>query len=136
MLLTPEERPAPPFALLPSTWTHRSRIWATVTPIVLDRFAPRRHRDQDAEAQAAIVTACERIGLPQPTQIRLLPISRFTGVPASRSFPAIQRKSDGAERWHIHAELEFPLEVEGPVLLGAGRFRGYGLCRPWKEGKP
>lgn len=136
MMLTPEERPAAPQALLASTWTHRSRSWATVTPIVLDRFAPRRHRDQDAEAQAAIASACERIGLPQPTQIRLLPVSRFPGVPSSRSFPAIQRKSDGAARWHIHAELEFPVEVEGPVLLGAGRFRGYGLCRPRKEGKP
>lgn len=136
IFLTPEERTAPPYALRSSTWTHRSRTWATVTPIVLDRFAPRRHQDQDAEAQAAIATACERIGLPNPSQIHLLPVSRFSGVPAARSFPAIQRKSDGAARWHIHAELEFPLEVEGPVLLGAGRFRGYGLCRPWKEGKP
>jgi len=135
-LLTPEERSAPPLALRPSTWTHRSRIWASVTPIVLDRFAPRRHRDQDAEARAAIGLACERIGLPQPVRIHLLPVSRFTGAPAARSFPAILRKSDGVARWHIHAELEFPVEVEGPVLLGAGRFRGYGLCRPWKEGKP
>lgn len=137
MLLTPEERPAPPVALRSSTWTHRNRTWATVTPIVLDRFAPRRHKDQDAEARQAIESACKNMGVPSPTRIDLLPVSRFTGAPTAPSFPAILRKADGASRWHIHAEIEFPGEVEGPLLLGAGRFRGYGLCRPWKgEGKP
>lgn len=136
MTLTPEERPAPPMALRSDTWTHPSRVWATISPIVLDKFGPRRHRDPESEACKAIALACERIGLPRPSRIDLLPVSRFTGAPATRSFPATLRKSDGAARWHIHAEIEFPSVVEGPVILGAGRFRGYGLCRPWrKEGR-
>ena len=30
----------------------------------------------------------------------------------------------------MHAILIFSEPVVGPVLLGAGRYRGYGLCRP------
>jgi CRISPR-associated protein Csb2 len=39
----------------------------------------------------------------------------------------------GARRWHCHAVVTFPVEVEGPVLAGAGRFKGYGLFRPLRE---
>lgn len=35
---------------------------------------------------------------------------------------------------HAHAVLLFEREVRGPVLIGAGRFRGYGLCRPLSQG--
>jgi CRISPR-associated protein Csb2 len=30
-----------------------------------------------------------------------------------------------------HALLAFGQDVSGPVLLGAGRFLGYGLCKPY-----
>jgi len=31
----------------------------------------------------------------------------------------------------VHADIEFPAPVRGPVLIGAGRYLGYGLCLPW-----
>jgi CRISPR-associated protein Csb2 len=34
-----------------------------------------------------------------------------------------------ANRPLIHAEIYFSEPVEGPLLLGAGRFLGMGLCR-------
>ena len=40
------------------------------------------------------------------------------------------RKSDGGRQSHSHAILIFDEPVRGPVTVGAGRFRGYGLCRP------
>lgn len=33
----------------------------------------------------------------------------------------------------IHVHLTFADRVIGPVLIGAGRFLGYGLCRPTKQ---
>jgi CRISPR-associated protein Csb2 len=30
----------------------------------------------------------------------------------------------------VHADLIFPSAVSGPILIGAGRYRGFGLCRP------
>jgi CRISPR-associated protein Csb2 len=35
---------------------------------------------------------------------------------------------------HSHAVLIFDEDVAGPLLIGAGRFRGYGLCRPLVQG--
>jgi CRISPR-associated protein Csb2 len=30
----------------------------------------------------------------------------------------------------LHVWLRFDCPVAGPVILGAGRFMGYGLCKP------
>jgi len=56
-------------------------------------------------------------------------VSAHLGAPASHQFPRLARK-DGSECRHTHAILIFDRPVVGPVLLGAGRYRGYGLCRP------
>lgn len=49
--------------------------------------------------------------------------------PPAPSFPRLPRK-DGSLCRHAHAILVFAERVVGPLLLGAGRYRGYGLCRP------
>jgi len=36
----------------------------------------------------------------------------------------------GTPRACVHAEIEFTEPVRGPVLVGAGRYFGYGLCLP------
>lgn len=127
---TLEQRPVPPLALRPETWTHAALDWATVTPIVLDRFPPRRHADCDAWAAEQITCACRHQGLPDPVSIAIQGVSRFVGAPPSRAFPPWLRRPDRARRWHVHAWLRFPIPIRGPLLLGAGRYRGYGLCRP------
>ncbi len=114
-----------PDALRPSIWSIASHVWATVTPIALDRFPK-----NDQVAADAVIIACARIGLPPPCEVRFLPVSRHIGAPACREMPALSRKADGAKRWHIHAELRFSMPVAGPVLLGAGRYKGYGMCKP------
>jgi CRISPR-associated protein Csb2 len=62
------------------------------------------------------------------------PVSMFIGCPTARSFPNLQRKAGGNIR-HTHAIITFKEPVIGPVLLGAGRYRGYGLCRPQCSGE-
>jgi CRISPR-associated protein Csb2 len=53
-------------------------------------------------------------------------------VPPAHTFPRMTRK-DGSQCRHAHAILIFDQPVVGPLLLGAGRSRGYGLCRPISE---
>lgn len=125
----------PPVALTPETWTgptEGASTWATVTPIVLDRHG--KSADPWRDAEETIALACERIGLPRPEHLVLGPVSHFIGVPTAGGkrggYPHLSRK-EGGHRHHVHAAITFPVNVRGPVLIGAGRFRGYGLCRPW-----
>ncbi len=123
-----ETRERPPLALQTERWIRKSRIWASVTPIVLDRHHDGKDRWQHAAED--IKTACERVGLPSPDEVMLHPVSLVEGVPHTREFPRMKRKSGGGARSHSHAVLIFRQPVVGPVLVGAGRFRGYGLCLP------
>mgnify|MGYP001162891013 CR=1 FL=1 len=121
-------RERPPSTLDVRAWVGPSRRWATVTPIALDRH-PTRAEAWD-KAGEVVADACERIGLPRPVDVLLHSHSCIEGVPPSRSFAPIVRKRDGGRLAHTHAVLNFDREVLGPVVLGAGRFRGYGLCKP------
>jgi CRISPR-associated protein Csb2 len=77
-----------------------------------------------------IRSACERIGLPRPAGVTATPSPLFTGVPHAGRMPKLMRKNGGGAVQHTHAVIVFDQPVLGPVLLGAGRYRGYGLCRP------
>ncbi len=123
-----ETREIPPLALRSERWTRRSRIWATVTPIVLDRHYNGSERWTCAAADVKL--ACERSGLPRPKEVVLHPTSLVQGVFHAQEYPRMKRKSDGGTRSHTHAVLIFGQAVTGPIIVGAGRFRGYGLCLP------
>lgn len=127
-----EIRESPPTNLKVETWTASSRRWATVTPVVLDRhFGGANKWELAAEM---VKDGCERIGLPRPLEVLLHPVSMIQGVPRSNEFPWITRKKDGGRMHHAHAVFLFDEEVQGPIMVGAGRFRGYGLCRPLMQG--
>ena len=130
-----EARERPPRNLDPDTWTRPSRVWASVTPVVLNRHFD--GKDKWERAAESVRGACEHIGLPRPREVLLHPVSLVEGVPHAREYPQLVRKSDGGRRSHNHAVIVFDEPVGGPVIVGAGRFRGYGLCRPvdgWWEG--
>jgi len=132
-----EETLSRPVTLRPETWTaappsEPADKWGTVTPIALDRHAKGKNKWQRVEE--FIKKACKRIGLPWPDNVVLARVSMFIGTPHACQFPRIRRKSDGGQVFHTHAVITFPEPVSGPVLLGAGRYRGYGLCRPLYRG--
>ncbi|MGH9311763.1 MAG: type I-G CRISPR-associated protein Csb2 [Vicinamibacterales bacterium] len=117
--------------LRPSVWTAHpvgATRWATVTPIVLDRY-PKR----PGEAETTIATACSRLGLPEPVEISVSGFSLFRGAPPAARFAPFVSRGIGPRRFHTHAYVRFDEPVRGPVLLGAGRYRGYGLCRPFED---
>lgn len=127
----------PPWNLRPETWTaypRGARYWSTVTPIAFDRHPKAKDRARLQEETAAMISAaCARIGLPAPREVIVTHVCAHLGVPPSFAFPLLRRK-DGSERRHTHAILVFDKPVVGPVLIGAGRYRGYGACRPLEGG--
>jgi CRISPR-associated protein Csb2 len=116
-----------------ATWTAHptgATHWGTVTPIAFDQHPKAKNKAESAaELTEMIRAACERVGLPSPREIIVTPVSAHLGAPPAHAFPRLRRK-DGSERRHIHAIVVFDQPVRGPVILGAGRYRGYGLCRP------
>jgi len=116
-------------ALRKSVWIGPAERWASVTPIVLDRYP----KNGESEAEEMVKSACERIGLPRPREVVLMPGSLFVGAPPAKRFPALPKKFGKTLDQHTHALLIFDEPVRGPVLLGAGRYRGYGLCRPYRS---
>jgi len=139
--LTREGRASPPIALRSKTWTESSTVWASVTPVVLDRHP--KHDQSSAkgsereawrqEVAESIIASCERIGLPSPVRIDIDKTSWHRGAPRARpgpgGMPWLASKTGNAKQ-QVHVLLEFDCEVQGPVLLGAGRYRGYGMCKP------
>src|SRR5205823_3406568 len=116
---------ARPYTLRPLTYAGPSVRWATVTPVVLDHYPRRRLRPEDVVAEA-----CVRAGLPCPAEVAVGHSPALPGVPHSRSFPALPARPSRPPRPLTHAVLSFDRPVRGPVLIGAGRYLGYGLCRP------
>ncbi|HEX7074588.1 MAG TPA: type I-U CRISPR-associated protein Csb2 [Hyphomicrobiaceae bacterium] len=127
-----EQREAPPMTLQPDGWVGPAKRWASVTPVVFDRHFDGKNRWE--QAAEMIKTGCERIGLPRPEDVILNPVSAHIGVPRSGDFPPMKRKLDGGRLHHMHAIITFMEPILGPVIVGAGRFRGYGLCRPLAQG--
>jgi len=123
--IEPADAAAPQATLRSGTWSRVSRVWRSVTPILLDRF-PKNKR---VTVEEIIALACERAGLPAPIAVEHSPYATVDGV---RPVPAfrLQRTGDNRARWGVHATITFGVPVRGPVLLGAGRFFGLGLMRP------
>ena len=67
--------------------------------------------------------------IPSPVAVRVSFAPLMRGVPHSRAFH-VKPRQGRPPRPLTHAEIEFPVPVRGPVLIGAGRYSGYGACRP------
>ncbi len=122
----------------PMLWCAEGVVWGTVTPILLDRFPGDLGsgeadvaRRAEEEAQEAIARACERIGLPGPRAVSLA-APCFRGAEAAERFRRRDRRGV-PPRVRVHALIDFGKPIRGPVLLGAGRYVGLGLCRPVVE---
>ncbi len=122
-------------SLDPAPYIRSARVWASCTPVVLDRHLKKDGAERDAEIAELLRQACANIGLPPPARIAVGKHSAVEGAPAaypSRGSPSWMRwrlPESVASRRLTHAILQFDAPVAGPVILGAGRFVGLGLCR-------
>jgi CRISPR-associated protein Csb2 len=111
-----------------------ARVWASLTPILLDRHL-KRH--DEAKIRELIARSCTNVGLPRPDPacIQVGKHSAVVGAPPAWT----RRDAPPWTRWRVpeplatrsltHAVIDFGTAVAGPVMLGAGRFSGLGLCR-------
>jgi CRISPR-associated protein Csb2 len=103
--------------------------WASVTPMVFD-YVPKNRPNRDLDS--IVQLACERIGLPGGASIEVGQVSPFRGVPPSAHFQPVANGKQLRLPW-AHVTLEFEKPVRGPIILGAMRYLGYGLCRRYRE---
>jgi CRISPR-associated protein Csb2 len=124
-------------SLSPSRWCRPSSRFITATPIALDRhpgnLRSNSHRTAHRaaiEAQRTIAEACERIGLPRPVSVEISLAPFLPGAQPVRAFRPWPNRPGRFMRMRVHADIRFGQAVRGPVLLGAGRYFGLGLCLP------
>jgi CRISPR-associated protein Csb2 len=129
-----------------STWCRPSREWISVTPVALDRFIramhhPARPDVSDEQVRKIVSRSCVYTDLPEPVEVVISPVGMTTSVPRAatgrsqrrggqRTFPRFVAAGSGQPRQTVHVSLTFAEKVRGPVLLGAGRYLGYGLFLP------
>lgn len=123
--------------LRPGTWCRASRTWGTAMPIALHRNpgnlhdADPRQRARAFEAAAALLAeAVQWLGLPAPVQLDVLRSRAIPGTEEPQMFPRYPISTERPQRVMVHARLRFAEPVRGPLLLGAGRYVGLGLCLP------
>lgn len=135
-LLQAELVEAPQFrSLQRETWAGPSQEYVSALPVALPwraRKAGERANEWEL-AEGWVADSCEHIGLPRPewVQVSIAPLLQGA-LPASR-YPAFRQGATA--RRLVHARLRFPVPVEGPVVLGSGRFLGLGLMRPIDGGR-
>ena len=103
-----------------------SRIWASATPVTLER-----HSNDPIEVARALATSCRRVGLPWPRRVAVTTHSPIPGTQPAHRMQLMRAGPRNQPRRHIHVVLDFHQHVRGPIVIGAGRFRGYGLMLSW-----
>lgn len=126
-----EQREQPPHTLQRATWIGPVDRWASVTPLVLHHY-PKKGRAEDIER--IVREAFRSALLPEPESIRLSNVSAHTGAGHARSLPFFEEGGATLSKYQTHVVVTFRENVSGPMLVGRGRFRGYGLFRPlWRR---
>lgn len=113
-------------------YAHVTRRWGTVLPVGLDRHPKNKPGKELADI---VVKACLNIGLPEDAvdgiEIETHKYSPVKGAPSIREvLQSLPKNSPYRAKPFVHLVLNFTQPVRGPLVLGAGRFRGLGLCLP------
>jgi CRISPR-associated protein Csb2 len=127
-------------ALDPERWCRTSTRFITATPIALDRNPGNLRSNRDdaawkaaAEAQKLIADSCERVVGVRPTSVEVSLAPLLPGAQHVRDFRPWPGRPGRPTRVKVHADIRFDLPVRGPLLLGAGRYFGLGLCLPVED---
>lgn len=128
----------------------RARVFRSVTPVVLPEEGRRRRIEptrklaeakrglervvEMSRARSAVVQALRHAGVSARAERIRLQREPFDGA-GSRAEPfASETRFEKERLWHV--EIAFGAPVEGPLLLGDGRFLGLGLMAPDPDAVP
>ena len=125
-------------------WTGPSKTWVSVTPIALSsnpgkllRNGTERSAKAWEAAEQSVIAACKHVGLPEPANVSVSRSPLLTGVLPADKYPAYfqfdRRQGRDLARALVHASVTFERPVQGPLLLGSGRYFGLGLMSPIRE---
>ncbi|MFN7972071.1 MAG: type I-U CRISPR-associated protein Csb2 [Acidobacteriota bacterium] len=124
-------------SLSPDLWCRPSTRFITATPIALDKNPGnlRSNRDGTArraalEAQRSISEACLRVVGVRPFSVEVSLAPLLAGAQHVRRFLPWPGRPGRTPRVRVHADIRFGARIRGPLLLGAGRYFGLGLCLP------
>ena len=109
-----------PIAAHPDRWRGPSRFWVTAFPAIHERRTPL--------TLAEITRWCRHAGLPKPVDFRESRTPLITGA-VDLSPPEVNRPNRPPLPYS-HIALNLCEKVSGPVVIGSGRQRGFGLCAP------
>ena len=112
--------------LRPRVWWHRpSRRWLSATPVALPRHPGSLTRGSHAvrakaweRAEASVKLACEHVGLPDPSEVRLSLGPMMSGARRVADFPPFHqagRKGEPVRRQLVNVSLTFQDRVCGAV---------------------
>jgi CRISPR-associated protein Csb2 len=121
-------------------WSRPSARFITATPIALDRNPGNLRSNQDGtahkaalEAQKTISDACLHVVGVRPLSVEVSLAPLLTGGQHVRDFLPWPGRPGRTPRVRVHADIRFAAPVSGPLLLGAGRHFGLGLCLPVED---
>lgn len=124
----------------PDTWTRAATRWSSAFPVALDRHPgplespnPAKRERAFAEAEESVMSACQNIGLPTPASVSIRFDAPIRGTRPVSAFGPFTVGAKRLRRMLVHVDLTFDEPVQGPIILGSGRFFGYGLCWPHPE---
>ena len=121
--VAPREDEPRPMAANPRRWESRSSRWATAIPAIHER-----HGKLDLPE---LSRWCGHAGLPEPVAFRS---GRTPFVKGAIDLAPVEVNRPGKPgNPYSHLELQFAEAVAGPVVIGRGRQRGFGLCVPLKD---
>lgn len=100
-------------------YIRQSKTWSTVTPVVLDGF-----NDHNARKTEKLLTkALANAGIMVPVEFEHSPFGFRAGVDPVRDFLRPEKLTGSL----VHVRLRFAEPFSGPLAIGAGRYRGFGL---------
>jgi CRISPR-associated protein Csb2 len=124
-------------ALDPMRWSRPSSRFITATPIALDKNPGNMRSNQEGtarkaalEAQKSISDACLYVAGVRPASVEVSLAPLLPGAQHVRDFLPWPGRPGRTPRVRVHADIQFDAPVTGPLLLGAGRYFGLGLCLP------
>jgi CRISPR-associated protein Csb2 len=112
-----------------AAYTGISRVWASVTPVLLPGYDDRKEHRGDHQkclnrAEQLVRKALGQAGILNSAQVELSRVPYWTGSLHARRYQPRQSLAH-YPRWHVCLRFDQPLT--GPLAIGAGRHSGFGV---------